>query len=121
MVHLGLLYNPQRASVTRSDVGRRWNGYTTFLTTGAGSWGETADSCGNPGSYLYSNGGEALLAVVCLLLCHHSTHHKCHMPDLVDVAVGVVNLKGAVEWGALGARSALKHSAALMRRCGLPP
>lgn len=36
----------------------RWNGYTTFLTTGAGSWGEDNDSCGSPGSYLYSNGGE---------------------------------------------------------------
>ena len=37
---------------------RRWNGYTSFLTTGAGSWGEPNDSCGSPGSYLYSNGGE---------------------------------------------------------------
>ena len=46
------------ASVMRSSLGCRWNGYTTFLTTGAGSWGETADSCGSPGSYLYSNGGE---------------------------------------------------------------
>ena len=36
----------------------RWNGYTSFLTTGAGSWGEPNDSCGKPGSYLYTNGGE---------------------------------------------------------------
>ena len=36
----------------------RWNGYTSFLTTGAGSWGETSDTCGAPGSYLYSNGGD---------------------------------------------------------------
>ena len=36
----------------------RWNGYTSFLTTGAGSWGEPNDSCGSPDSYLYTNGGE---------------------------------------------------------------
>ena len=35
----------------------RWNGYTSFFTTGAGSWGEPNDSCGKPGSYLYTNGG----------------------------------------------------------------
>lgn len=102
VVQVRLLYKLQGASVTRSDAGRRWNGYTTFLTTGAGSWGETADSCGSPGSYLYSNGGEAAT---------HSKHYKRHMPDLIDWAAGVINLKGAVELGRQGASSALDFAA----------
>jgi len=32
------------------------NGYTSFVTTGAGSWGENGDSC-NTTDILYSNGG----------------------------------------------------------------
>ena len=35
----------------------RWNNYTSFLTSGAGSLGQPGDSCGAPGSFFYSDGG----------------------------------------------------------------
>ncbi|CAL8463801.1 g3335 [Coccomyxa elongata] len=37
-----------------------WDGHTTFLTSGAGSWGEPNDSCGTKGA-LYSGGGNCSL------------------------------------------------------------
>ena len=40
------------------------NNYTSYFTTGAGSWGETGDSCGPPDSYLYTNGGNGGFLVV---------------------------------------------------------
>ena len=40
---------------------RRWNGYITYQTSGAGSWGEPADSC-NP--TLYTNGGNGGFIII---------------------------------------------------------
>lgn len=41
-----------------------WNNHTIYVTSGAGSWGETGDSCGVPGSWQYSNGGNGGFVVV---------------------------------------------------------
>ena len=41
---------------------RRWNGYITYQTSGAGSWGEPADSC-NP-TQLYTNGGNGGFIII---------------------------------------------------------
>lgn len=38
--------------------------HTAYITSGAGSWGETGDSCGDPGSYFYSNGGNGGFNIV---------------------------------------------------------
>lgn len=49
--HLNTAGNPAQAGAPIA-----WNNHTTFLTTGAGGWGEPADSCGTKGA-LYTNGG----------------------------------------------------------------
>ena len=53
-------------------AGPRWNNYTSFLTSGAGSVGSTTDSCGGPGTYFYSGGGAR--ALLCLWAA--SGHHR---------------------------------------------
>ena len=40
----------------------RWNGYITYQTSGAGSWGEPADSC-NPTQF-YTNGGNGGFIII---------------------------------------------------------
>ena len=40
----------------------RWNGYITYQTSGAGSWGEPADSC-NPTTF-YTNGGNGGFIII---------------------------------------------------------
>ena len=48
---------PRKPLSAQAGANNTYNGYTTYMTSGAGSWGETADSCADDGSYLYSNGG----------------------------------------------------------------
>ncbi|BDA48911.1 probable tartrate-resistant acid phosphatase type 5 [Coccomyxa sp. Obi] len=43
----------------------KYNGHTVFLTSGAGSYGEPADSCASaPDNYFYSNGGNGGFIIV---------------------------------------------------------
>ncbi|KAK9830874.1 hypothetical protein WJX81_000716 [Elliptochloris bilobata] len=49
------------AAQPQAPVPTVWNGYITYQTSGAGSWGEPADSC-NPS--LYSNGGNGGFIIV---------------------------------------------------------
>lgn len=56
-----------------------YNGVTSYLVSGAGSWGETADSCGDPGSYFYSDGGNGGALLPC--------SKPPHVPDLAVIRV----------------------------------
>ena len=69
---------------------RRWNGYITYQTSGAGSWGEPADSC-NP-TQLYSNGGNGGFIIITATATTWrsdyytlgSTYPQCTVPPYPD-------------------------------------
>jgi len=53
-------YIPE-VSADMARLGIRWNGYITYQTSGAGSWGEPADTCTPT---LYTNGGNGGFIIV---------------------------------------------------------
>lgn len=57
-------FNGHDHTMTLGNCTYECNDYTTFSTSGAGSWGQTGDSCGSPDSYLYTNGGNGGFIVV---------------------------------------------------------
>ena len=77
---------PSTPNCPNPPLARRWNGYITYQTSGAGSWGEPADSC-TPS--LYTNGGNGGFIIITATSTTWrsdyytlgSTYPQCTVPD----------------------------------------